>query len=539
MTDLEHGDEAPADTAGGGGDGSPGSETELKFELGPNDLRKFARHAAFAAAPQTRKLTSVYYDTPAFDLRNAGFSLRVRKQGRRFVQTVKQASAIEVFRRGEWETEVATLDFDPGVIGGTPIAELLSKIGGELVQISKVTVSRAARLWASPEATIEISVDKGQIQAGANHQRLAEMELELKAGDVRAVYALARELFELAPICLSLTSKSKRGYHLASSLLDEPSANPDLAATMTVAGAMSAVSKACLSQITSAAEAFRRDPAPRRIHETRIGLRRLRTCMKVFRDAVTDDRYGWIESELKWLTGELGKARDLDVFVEETFQPEAWALSDPKAGARYAGKLEKARVAAYARAQSAVNSRRFANLVLEIALWVEDGAWRRTDDTRARAVQSTPIGPFASEALARMAKNIKKRGEHLRELDVEHRHRLRIRAKRLRYSTDFFANAFGEGGIKRRREFSEGLKAMQTALGRLNDMALASDAALSVIEGSSSKALVFVAGELVGRVRSREPQALGKAVRAYQDFAQTRRFWPKSHGGHPGPIGEG
>ena len=529
MTDLEHGDEAPAAAVGGG----PASETELKFELGPNDLRKLTRHVAFAAAPQTRKLTSVYYDTPAFDLRKAGFSLRVRKEGRRFVQTVKQACATEVFRRGEWEAEVATLAFDPGVIGGTPIAELLNEIGCDVVPVSNVTVSRAVRVWASPEATIEISVDKGQIQAGANHQRLAEMELELKAGDVRAVYALARELFELAPIRLSLSSKSERGYRLASTLLAEKSENPALTATMTVAGAVSAVIKACLSQITGAAETFRRNPSPQSVHETRIGLRRLRTCMKVFKDAVADDRYGWIEGELKWLTGELGEARDLDVFVQETFQPAARALSDPKAGARYAGKLEKARAAAYVRAQAAVESRRCAGLVLEIALWVEDGPWRRTDNTNQRAVQSTPIGPFASEALGRMTRHIKKRGEHLRELDGEHRHRLRIRAKRLRYSTDLFANAFGGSGTKRRREFSEDLKAMQTALGRLNDMALASDAALSVINGGSSKTLVFVAGELVGRVRSREPQALGKAVKAYQDFAQAKRFWPKPYEADP------
>ncbi|MEI7931654.1 MAG: CHAD domain-containing protein, partial [Alphaproteobacteria bacterium] len=191
------------------------------------------------------------------------------------------------------------------------------------------------------------------------------------------------------------------------------------------------------------------------------------------------------------------------------------------------------RIAAYARAQSAVNSRRFANLVLKIALWVEDGAWRGTGDTIQRSLQSNPIGPFASEVVARMTRHIKKRGEHLRELDVEHRHRLRIRAKRLRYATDFFAHAFGDGGTKRRREFSEGLKAMQTALGRLNDMALARDAALDVISGGSSKALVFVAGELVGRVRSREPQALGKAVKAYRDFAQAKRFWPKPRGADP------
>lgn len=191
----------------------------------------------------------------------------------------------------------------------TPIAELLNEMGGQVVPVCKVTVSRAVWVWATHAAMIEISIDRGHIQAGANHQRLAEMELELKAGDVRAVYALARELFELAPVRLSLTSKAERGYRLASTLLADNPVNPELAASMTVAGAVSATSKACLGQIARAAESFRHNPTPHNVHDTRIGIRRLRTCMKVFKDAIADDRSGWIESELKWLTGELSEAR--------------------------------------------------------------------------------------------------------------------------------------------------------------------------------------------------------------------------------------
>jgi CHAD domain-containing protein len=55
---------------------------------------------------------------------------------------------------------------------------------------------------------------------------------------------------------------------------------------------------------------------------------------------------------------------------------------------------------------------------------------------------------------------------------VRQRHTLRIRAKRLRYGTEFFAGTFdGQTSEKRRSDSLSALKDLQDALGGLNDIA--------------------------------------------------------------------
>ena len=55
--------------------------------------------------PPTQNLESVYYDTEDFALRQRGVTLRVRKKGKSYIQTLKIANehAGGVFSRGEWE----------------------------------------------------------------------------------------------------------------------------------------------------------------------------------------------------------------------------------------------------------------------------------------------------------------------------------------------------------------------------------------------------------------------------------------------------
>lgn len=504
------------------------SETELKFELGSTDLRRLLRHAALSAPARTMRMTSVYYDTADFGLRKAGVSLRVRQTEDGFVQTLKRGRSGDIFNRDEWETPVTSLAFDAEALAGTPAAKILRKVGGELAPVFKAVVDRTIRTWARDTSLIEVVVDKGELRGGLGRQRISELELELKAGDREALYALARELFAISPVRLSLTSKGERGYRLVSATPSGKAATPGLTPEMTVATAFATIMRSCLIQIIDAADAFRKNPAPDCIHQTRIGLRRLRSALKIFKQAVSDDRYAWVNAEVHWLADELGGARNLDVFFEETFRPVAPALLEPKVAARYADQLEKARAAAYRRANAALSSSRFAKLTLELALWIEDGGWRQApDETRAQRLGSL-IGPFATDALDRLRKVVRSQGDDFRALDIDSRHKLRIRAKRLRYATDFFAQAFGdEGDKKKRKEFENALKALQTSLGQLNDIAQANAAAIEALDGSSSSSLTFAAGELVGRLKSQEPKMLARAQAAYGDFAEAKKFWPK------------
>src|ERR1700758_1406447 len=67
---------------------------------------------------------------------------------------------------------------------------------------------------------------------------------------------------------------------------------------------------------------------PGSLHQMRVALTHLRTAIRFFSPMVEDAVRNEIRDELKWLNGELGAVRDLDVAVERVVsldkqQPEA------------------------------------------------------------------------------------------------------------------------------------------------------------------------------------------------------------------------
>src|SRR5436190_12117323 len=57
------------------------------------------------------------------------------------------------------------------------------------------------------------------------------------------------------------------------------------------------------------------------VHQMRVGLGRLRAAISVFKDLVQADDTEKIKTELKWLTEQLGPARDFDVLVADGVAP--------------------------------------------------------------------------------------------------------------------------------------------------------------------------------------------------------------------------
>src|SRR6185436_16223480 len=84
-------------------------ELELKLEFDPADRERLESTEPLKSADgETQRLLSTYFDTPAGDVREAGYSLRVRQQGRERIQTVKAVGgpAAGLFARQEWERPI-------------------------------------------------------------------------------------------------------------------------------------------------------------------------------------------------------------------------------------------------------------------------------------------------------------------------------------------------------------------------------------------------------------------------------------------------
>ena len=87
------------------------AEIELKLAVPPRALRDVARLPwlrKLAKGPVNRQtLVSVYFDTGKFKLRENGMMLRIRKVGRKRLQTIKTNGFSGAFAREEWEDEIS------------------------------------------------------------------------------------------------------------------------------------------------------------------------------------------------------------------------------------------------------------------------------------------------------------------------------------------------------------------------------------------------------------------------------------------------
>ena len=147
-------------------------EIEIRFAARPEDLPRLARgpslHGFTMGPPETRRLSTIYYDTPGFGLAKAGLALRVRKSGRRFLQTVKnENSGALASERGEYECPLPSSTPDLRFIPDPGMREKLQAIaGGESLEpVIETDFQRTTRsLTTESGDEVELALDKGEIR---------------------------------------------------------------------------------------------------------------------------------------------------------------------------------------------------------------------------------------------------------------------------------------------------------------------------------------------------------------------------------------
>jgi inorganic triphosphatase YgiF len=501
-------------------------EIELKLRVRPDDLPRLADAPVLAVAGKavTRPLESVYYDTPDRRLRAAALTLRVRRQGRRFVQTVKAAPQPGgALVRPEWEVPVAGIRPDLTLVPPEAGFDRLGLTDAELAPVFATHIRRTTRELSRGGAVIELAFDCGDIRTpGGSVLPIHEIELELKQGaDTAPVYELALALNEVAPVRLEMRSKAARGHDLAegAGLGSSRAGHLKLALETTQEEALGAVVHHCLDHLLANEACAMAGTDPEGIHQMRVALRRLRSGLAIFRDVIPPHQFAELDGELRWLAGSFGPARDWDVFLESLYRPVLEALGPTPPLAALGSAARGARDGAYVVAREALLARRYTTLLLRLAAWADGRRWR---DGGAGEL-AAPLAEAAPRLLARRQRQVRRRGRHFAELPAPERHRVRIALKKLRYAADFFRSLYDSRDVRR---FSEPVAALQDALGHLNDVETVQRLMAELQQAGQPGDWREGAGLVVGwhaRGAADQEPALHKAWKA---FRAADPFWP-------------
>ena len=494
-------------------------ETELKFQI-PAASRQALHQAVATARAVTTRLQAVYADTPARDLAAAGLALRLRKEGRVWVQTLK-GRGDGLMQRLEHEVPlppqagVPVLDAmrHAGTPAGDRLLALLLKLkerdvdSAELQPVYRTDIRRLHRRVRYQGALIELAYDRGHIIAGEQRVAVDEIEFELIRGPSAALVNMAQRWARRFGLWWDVRTKSERGYRLALGL-DAVPAVKSLPASLPAGGTPeealaqmigSALSQALPNVAEIAAEIASGTAAPEHLHQLRVALRRLRTALRVFTAWAPDPAAALaLEADWRGPFGLLGTARDADV-IATTLLPALAAAGAPPLPAppptQGPGPAELVRGIAF-------NSLFLRSLALCAA-------------PPLPAADAVPR-PTAQAAIRPLWRRVRRSTQGFTQVSVEEQHRLRKRIKRLRYALEAVQPMLKRKAGKR---FLRALRRALVALGDLNDLQVAD--ALYRQRALHEPQAWFAVGYLAARRQA----ALAKAEAALARLATQKIAW--------------
>ncbi|WP_027133982.1 CYTH and CHAD domain-containing protein [Geminicoccus roseus] len=519
-----------------------GVERELKLEGKPDDLRKLLREPVIATGlrsrPKRKRLVTTYFDTPDGTLRDEfGMSLRVRRDGRRWLQTVKRERRADgvLFSRDEWEMPIAGETPDPTRLTDPALAEVVAILTSrEVVPIVRTEIRRdqVDLDWADEHgrvAVVNLSLDDGRIEAGGNGIEVGELELELVEGDPSCLFSLALRCADIVPIRFGTLGKWERGCRLLAGDSPQPekAERPTISPACNIEEVMIASFGAALRQWLGNEAAVQDGSDPEGIHQMRVALRRLRSLLTLFKGLIPDAQRSSLSAELRIVVQGLGPARDLDVFQSELLPPVIEARPGDPSSLALQAVAEAARKAAYQDAQAMIADRAYGRTLLRFSAWLDMRAWRMGSDAVGVDQLAMPSVEAASALLDKALRKVLRRGRGFADLSPPERHEVRIALKKLRYGADAFSGLFDPEEVK---PYARRLSRLQDHMGRFNDAAvtgtivdrLMDDASLPLAKRhEAARGGGLVIGWHAHAAVADEPELLA----AWRAFKHAKPFW--------------
>jgi triphosphatase len=489
-----------------------GSELELKFHV-PEAALASLRDALRAHGARTQRLRAHYFDTPNGRLARARIALRLRLEGRHWIQTLK-ADGQGIAHRMEHEVRVVgvpgrvpALDphrHDDSDAGKVLAASLQAAPNGGLVERFATDVQRlVCRIFDERGSTIEAALDRGQVSAGSHVAPITELELEHHSGPTQALFDLAIAWIEHGGLWLSATTKAERGERLLQAQRSAPAIKaqqPQLPHRADGATVMRAVLQATLQQVVAnASNIAEGHEHAETIHQLRVGLRRLRTVLRELAGLSPAIKPEWT-TVLSAAFGKLGQRRDHDV-VSAAVRPLLEAVAAPRLTWTPPERVDPVAV---------VRDTAFQVTLVSIL------ALAHGDPAHFAALTPEATRQGLAKRLDELHRKVDRDGRRFEKLPLEKQHQVRKRLKRLRYLAELTGSLWPGHAVQ---SYLKRMNAAQDALGHHNDVAVA--AAAFHADAREHPAAWFAAGYLQAHLAVTARAARKALVKTLDE----KRFW--------------
>lgn len=478
-------------------------ELELKFSVPSYAQANLAKQFDNKTVKKQR-LSAYYLDTAAHDLANNGIALRVRYEDDQWVQTLK-TNGDGVAKRLELNL-VLPIEATPSTLDIKTLAQQLDLQGHEKLseQLTRVMpldelanaltvqyftdIERISKVIKKNNSRIEVAYDLGNVgtqvttqrttatkatdtsatktnakaQANPTEYPIHEIEFELLDGSVDDLIHVAKFWCQRHKLYLSTVTKAQRGGLLLAGKTFADPVKADLGALQLNKDTsefvfLQQVVTNCLAQMLPNASAIAEgSPDGNLVHQLRVGIRRLRTALKVFKNSAQGIDPNWL-AVLKHTFSLLGEYRDREILKIKT-QPMLEAQ-----GAPYVEWSTDVAIMPI----DAVRANDFQIVLLElIGFTHRDG---EHDGKQPKAKK------MVAKKLDKLFNQIAEASDNFANLDTEHQHEIRKDLKTLRYVSEFAAPLFidqkGRKGKKATElnAFLQYLEPAQDVLGEYND----------------------------------------------------------------------